>query len=45
MKGQVVRGKFECVSDCPSRHAFPPRFDQKAKDIQTVVLRESGQSR
>jgi hypothetical protein len=45
MKGQVVRGEFERVSDRSSGHAFLPRLDQKAKDIETVVLRESGQSR
>jgi hypothetical protein len=45
MKGQVVRGEFERVSDRSSWHAFSPRFDKKAKDIKTIVLRKSGQSR
>ena len=45
MKGQVVRGEFERVSDRSSGHAFLSRFDKKAKDIKTIVLRKSGQSR
>jgi hypothetical protein len=45
MKGQVVRGEFERVSNRSSGHAFPSRFDKKAKDIKTIVLRKSGQSR
>jgi hypothetical protein len=45
MKGQVVRGQFERVSDRSSRHAFLSCFDKKAKDIETIVLRQSGQSR
>jgi hypothetical protein len=45
MKGQGVRREFECVSDRSSGHAFPSNFDKKAKDIETIVLRESGQSR
>jgi hypothetical protein len=44
MKGQVVRGEFERVSDRSSGHAFLSRFDKKAKDIETIVLRQSGQS-
>jgi hypothetical protein len=45
MKGQVVRGELERVGDGSSGHAFWSRFDKKAKDIKTIVLRESGQSR
>jgi hypothetical protein len=45
MKGQGVRGEFERVSDRSSGHAFLSRFNKKAKDIKTIVLRESGQSR
>jgi hypothetical protein len=45
MKGQGVRGEFERVSDRSSGHAFPSCFDKKAKNIKTIVLRESGQSR
>jgi hypothetical protein len=44
MKGQVVRREFERVSNRSSGHAFPPRFNKKAKDIETIVLRQSGQS-
>jgi len=45
MKGQVVRGKFERVSDRSSGHAFLSRFHKKAEDIKTIVLRKSSQSR
>jgi hypothetical protein len=45
VKGQGVRGQFERVSDRPGWHAFPSSLDKKAKDIETIVLRKSGQSR
>jgi hypothetical protein len=44
MKGQGVRGEFERVGDRSGGHAFLSRLDKKAKDIQTIVLRQSGQS-
>jgi hypothetical protein len=42
MKGQSVGGELESVSYRSGGHTFPTSFDKKAKDIKTIVLRESG---
>jgi hypothetical protein len=45
MKGQRIGGELQGYGHTSSGHASWARFHKEAKDIEPVVLRESGQSR
>jgi hypothetical protein len=45
MKGQRVRSELEGARHSPGGHPFWSCLHQQAKDIQSVSLRERGQSR
>ena len=45
MKGQRVRCEIKRRGDCAGWHAFRPRLNEQAENVETIILGESGQRR